>query len=183
MMMMMMMMMNSEDVVTWRDKRQVDPFIPSPPTTTTTTTTSTQPSSSSSCDSSCASSNDRPLNPTLRAIVPPGYDRYRLPDSPDGGPLPVFISTKVRDIQKIDEQNMELIIEWYIRLYWSDLNLTPPANLPDGQWYNVAPDIAQYVWLPTTYIDHVKEVTKPTLLVQPESFRMQNNGFIRYSMS
>ncbi|KAK3869437.1 hypothetical protein Pcinc_025238, partial [Petrolisthes cinctipes] len=127
---------HSEDVVTWRGKRQVDPLQPSPPTIT-----STQPSSSS-CDSSCASFNDRPKNPTLRAIVPPEYDRYQLPDSPDGGPLPVFISTKVRDIQKIDEQNMELIIEWYIRLYWSDLNLTPPANLPDGQWYNIAPDIA-----------------------------------------
>lgn len=31
--------------------------------------------------------------------------------------------------------------------------------------------------------DHAKEVTKPTLLIRPESFRMQNNGLIRYSMS
>ncbi|XP_042214918.1 glutamate-gated chloride channel alpha-like [Homarus americanus] len=125
----------------------------------------------------------RPRNPTLSSIIPAGYDQYVLPLTKDGGPLPVFISAKVRDIQKIDELNMDLTIEWYIRLYWTDSGLNAPTHLPDNAWLNVAPDIIRYIWLPTTYIDHVKEVTKPTLLLKAESFRMQNNGLIRYSIS
>ncbi|KAG7172668.1 Glutamate-gated chloride channel alpha-like 3, partial [Homarus americanus] len=111
----------------------------------------------------------RPRNPTLSSIIPAGYDQYVLPLTKDGGPLPVFISAKVRDIQKIDELNMDLTIEWYIRLYWTDSGLNAPTHLPDNAWLNVAPDIIRYIWLPTTYIDHVKEVTKPTLLLKADA--------------
>ncbi|XP_042886404.1 glutamate-gated chloride channel alpha-like [Penaeus japonicus] len=124
-----------------------------------------------------------PENPTFRRFIPSDYDQFQFPPSRDGGPLPVWLSAKVRDIQKIDEENMDITIEWFIRLYWRDMRLTPPAHLAKGEWENIAPDITRYVWLPTTYIDHVKEVTKPSLLVSPESFRMQNDGLIRYSIS
>ncbi|XP_070000286.1 glutamate-gated chloride channel alpha-like [Penaeus vannamei] len=122
-------------------------------------------------------------NPTFRQFIPSDYDQYQFPTSEDGGPLPIWLSAKVRDIQNIDEENMDITIEWFIRLYWRDRRLSPPEHLAKGEWENIAPDIAKHVWLPTTFIDHVKEVTKPSLLVAPESFRMQNDGLIRYSIS
>ncbi|XP_063848500.1 glutamate-gated chloride channel alpha-like [Scylla paramamosain] len=163
-------------VVVSRAKRQAEPASPS------TTACLTVDDLSAQC-SDWVGQTKRPINPTLRAVVPEGYDQYVLPKTPDGGPLPVYISAKVRDIQKIDEQNMEVTIEWYLRLFWVDSGLTPPANITEDQWQNVAPDITDYIWLPTTYIDHAKEVTKPTLLIRPESFRMKNSGLIRYSMA
>lgn len=79
----MMVTASSENVLlTWRDKRQAVEIIPSTPIASSQ---QQQQQHSSSCDSSCDSSPGRPLNPTLRAIVPAGYDRHRLPDSPDGG--------------------------------------------------------------------------------------------------
>ncbi|XP_045111698.1 glutamate-gated chloride channel alpha-like isoform X2 [Portunus trituberculatus] len=163
-------------VVVSRAKRQADPA------SSSTTTCLPVDDLSAQC-SNWMGQTKRPTNPTLRAVVPEGYDQYVLPKTPDGGPLPVYISAKVRDIQKIDEQNMEVTIEWYLRLFWVDSGLTPPANVTEEQWQNVAPDITEYIWLPTTYIDHAKEVTKPTLLIRPESFRMKKSGLIRYSMS
>ncbi|XP_064077978.1 gamma-aminobutyric acid receptor subunit pi-like [Macrobrachium nipponense] len=147
------------------------------------TTPETERPRSESCVGEGENTPGRPTNPSLQKVVPPGYDKYVIPKNPNGGPLPIYIGAKVRDIQKIDEQNMELTIEWFIRLYWRDTGLTWPVHLPNDTWYNISPDIVNYVWLPTTYIDHVKEITKPSLLIQPESFRMQNDGLIRYSMS
>ncbi|XP_071526959.1 gamma-aminobutyric acid receptor subunit pi-like [Panulirus ornatus] len=171
----------------WRDRRQAPPALvltsnPSLETSGPTLTTA-DPTRDARCPGWEHRTTTRPPTPTLQAVVPAGYDQFTLPTSQDGGPVPVSISAKVRDIQKIDEQNMDVTIEWYLRLYWQDSRLNAPLHLPDEEWLNIAPEILRYIWLPTTYIDHVREVTKPTLLVQPESIRMKNNGLIRYSMS
>ncbi|CAL4069529.1 unnamed protein product, partial [Meganyctiphanes norvegica] len=127
----------------------------------------------------------RPTNPTLRKYVPYGYDKYERPPGEEGvnDPLVIYISVKVRDFQKIDETQMELTIEWFVRLFWKDMNLNIPTHLPDGVWENIPPNIIDYVWLPTAYIAHVREITQPTLVIVPESFRMMNTGLIRYSLA
>ncbi|XP_068207796.1 gamma-aminobutyric acid receptor subunit pi-like [Palaemon carinicauda] len=149
---------------------------------TTPSTARAEKQQSESCLCGSENTPGRPSNPSLQKVVPPGYDKYVLPkNANDTNNYCIHVDTILNNVKT--SQHIELTIEWFIRLYWRDPGLIWPVHLPNETWYNISPDIVNYVWLPTTYIDHVKEVTKPSLLIQPESFRMLSDGLIRYSMS
>ncbi|XP_037079064.1 gamma-aminobutyric acid receptor subunit beta-like [Pollicipes pollicipes] len=122
-------------------------------------------------------------NTTTRSVLPPGYDMLEKPSSPiPGQPLKVSLSLKVRDIQDINEEHMELATEMFLRFYWTDNRLVPPETLQPGQWFNLHPAIFDKMWKPITFVDHMKGLRIYKLISPASSLRMQSDGFIRYSV-
>ncbi|XP_037802956.1 gamma-aminobutyric acid receptor subunit beta-3-like [Penaeus monodon] len=123
--------------------------------------------------------------PASYGIFPEDYDQFIPPSPGDGSPLPVVFSVKVREILDINEPEMDITIEWYIRMYWTDARLRPPMDsfTNSSVWVNIDPALTSRMWLPTTYIDHVKEIRMPSLLILPHSLRIATSGLMRYSMS
>ncbi|XP_047490365.1 gamma-aminobutyric acid receptor subunit rho-3-like [Penaeus chinensis] len=123
--------------------------------------------------------------PASYGIFPEDYDQFIPPSPGDGSPLPVVFSVKVREILDINEAEMDITIEWYIRMYWTDARLRPPmdAFTNSSIWVNIDPALTSRMWLPTTYIDHVKEIRMPSLLILPHSLRIATSGLMRYSMA
>ncbi|ROT64969.1 hypothetical protein C7M84_017076 [Penaeus vannamei] len=70
-------------------------------------------------------------------------------------------------------------------MYWTDGRLRPPLEsfTNSSVWVNIDPALTSRMWLPTTYIDHVKEIRMPSLLILPHSLRIASSGLMRYSMS
>jgi len=122
-------------------------------------------------------------NTTARSVLPEDYDMLEKPNSPQPGqPLKVSLSLKVRDIQDINEEHMELATEMFLRFYWTDNRLIPPATLQPGQWFNLHPAIFDRMWKPITFVDHMKGLRIYKLISPASSLRMQSDGFIRYSV-
>ncbi|XP_043225922.1 glycine receptor subunit alphaZ1-like [Amphibalanus amphitrite] len=122
-------------------------------------------------------------NTTARSVLPPDYDMLEKPRSPvPGQPLKVSLSLKVRDIQDINEEHMELATEMFLRFYWTDSRLIPPETLKPGQWFNLHPAIFDQMWKPITFVDHMKGLRIYKLISPASSLRMQSDGFIRYSV-
>ncbi|XP_068242654.1 glycine receptor subunit alphaZ1-like isoform X2 [Palaemon carinicauda] len=118
-------------------------------------------------------------------LFPASYDRFAVPIPPGEDVLPVVFSVKVRDIFAIDEASMDITLEWYIRMYWTDHRLRPPLRYfrDSSPWINIDPAHTSQMWIPTVYIDHAKEITMPSLLVLPRSHRITKQGLMRYSTS
>lgn len=118
-------------------------------------------------------------------LFPASYDRFAVPIPPGGDVLPVVFSVKVRDIFAINEASMDITLEWYIRMYWTDHRLQPPLQSfrESSPWINIDPAHTSRMWIPTVYIDHAKEITMPSLLVLPRSLRITKQGLMRYSTS
>ncbi|XP_076041782.1 gamma-aminobutyric acid receptor subunit delta-like [Oratosquilla oratoria] len=124
------------------------------------------------------------LPPTIRKVVPANYDPLAIPTTPTGEPLLLNFHVKARDIQDIDESSMDITVEWYIRLYWRDSRLRPPPEAAGTEkWTTVHSGIVDHIWVPDTFIDHVKSITSPMLMVKPHSLRMKQDGLCRYSIS
>ncbi|XP_050695704.1 gamma-aminobutyric acid receptor subunit rho-3-like [Eriocheir sinensis] len=137
-------------------------------------------------DAPPSSSSSSLLYSSSSPIMPRGYDKFALPAPLNGGVLPVSFSAKVRDLLSVDEENMDFTLEWYLRMYWQDTRLNPPnpAQMNDSlPWFNVDPAHTKRLWMPTVYIDHVKDISVPAFLVKPHSLRITSDKLLRYSLA
>lgn len=122
-------------------------------------------------------------NVSLHSILPENYDMLEKPQpSIPGKPIRVSLSLKIRDIQDVNEEHMELATEMFLRFHWRDSRLNTPPSLQPGQWLNLHPTIFDKMWKPITFVDHMKGLRIYKLISPASSLRVQSDGFIRYSV-
>ncbi|KAL3238761.1 hypothetical protein MRX96_021794 [Rhipicephalus microplus] len=87
----------------------------------------------SAYDNVCAAVHETPCrsNPILNEVVPPNYHGSEAPTSATGGPVQIYVSFQVMDIDDISEENMAFRIHMFVVDLWRDDRLNLSRFLDD----------------------------------------------------
>ncbi|KAK7077287.1 Glycine receptor subunit alpha-3 [Halocaridina rubra] len=118
-------------------------------------------------------------------LIPEGYDPHIRPNGPDGEPVVVGISLVINSINEVDEREMSIVLEVYIRVAWHDPRLVIPPNLYNDSDCEDIPlnnEIIEdlHLWLPDPTIERVQDMHSAKLLQGFSGVRLSRDAKIMW---
>jgi hypothetical protein len=113
---------------------------------------------------------------TLR--LPQNYSIHQPPPLIDGTPVPIKFSMLIFNVFDIQELKGHIGLEVNLKIFWKDTRLANwTGTIDPGQRYTVLnPSLITDIWHPDAFIDHMKEMSQPSLISKAASLRVYPDG-------
>lgn len=122
----------------------------------------------------------RRSNKPLLLQLPENYSIHQPPPLIGGQPVPVQFSILIFNIFDIKELQGQIGLEANLKIFWTDTRLanwTGNVDFEEGQKYTVlSPSLIKEIWHPDAFIDHMKEMSQPSLISKAASLRIYPDG-------
>jgi len=117
--------------------------------------------------------------------MPPEVDNKNRPIP---GPLQMRMGISIKAIHDYNVETSQVTLETEISLYWRDLRVSAPLdftkdvyNDSDGTYIALSGEFASKIWMPDLQIDMAVSIRNPQYLNDASSFRIYQDGRIKYS--
>ena len=105
-----------------------------------------------------------------------------LPPTENGKPLIIGVDVNVRNILDVDEIKQLISLETSLKFYWPDPRISvDQRKIQDKKYVTLNSEEYSRFWIPDIFIDQAKDLRDPTFYRKPASFRVYNNGTMRFA--
>ncbi|XP_064629328.1 glycine receptor subunit alpha-2-like [Lineus longissimus] len=113
-----------------------------------------------------------------KALRKRDYDKYEHPTKEEGTATSVQVGIYIHSIGDIDEKNMQLVLDIYLRQEWFDERLRGLTRKQQSLHGDVIDDF----WLPDPYLPAAKRVTMHEVMTKSRSLHVEPSGQVKLNV-